>query len=119
MLRATKHPVARFSLAVVVLSLSLRGAQPVAPTDKATLSNSEYPHPVKNPNSSVMLKGDWVPKNTHQIDFERLPRIPTQHTVVVDVRNKGWTETSKVNTEKGGEAQHNYLRFLRLPRSVN
>ena len=43
---------------------------------------SEYPHPVTNPSSSMMLQGDWVPEDPHQIDFEKLPVIDGEHVVV-------------------------------------
>jgi hypothetical protein len=63
------------------------------------LAGSDYPDPEKNPESPLMLQGDWVPKNTHDIDFENLPRIPLQHTFVSDVR------------PQQGVNQHNYLIF--------
>lgn len=44
-----------------------------------------------------MLAGAWVPGDTHSIDFDRLPRVPVEHAVVIDKR-----------VEKG-LAQHNYL----------
>ena len=59
------------------------------------------PHPVNNPNSTVMLVGPWVPENPKDIDFSQLPRIKSQHVVVSDV-----TATDGVN-------QHNYLIFYR------
>jgi len=46
-----------------------------------------------------MLAGDWVPDDTHQIDFDKLPRIPGIHMVVTDVRHKM------------GVSQHNYLDY--------
>lgn len=49
--------------------------------------------------TTVMLKGDWVPAHPHDIDFDHLPRVPSQHVVVSDVRK-----------EKGVH-QHNYLAF--------
>ncbi|MHC4680456.1 MAG: exo-alpha-sialidase, partial [Planctomycetota bacterium] len=63
------------------------------------LQESEYPHPKTNPESSVMLTGDWVPADPHQINFSALPRIPSEHVVISDVR-----------TEKGVN-QHNYLTY--------
>lgn len=54
-------------------------------------------HPAENPLSPVMLVGDWVPRDPHQIDFHRLPRVPSTHVVVSDV-----VATQGVN-------QHNYL----------
>ena len=58
-----------------------------------------YPDPETNPESTIMLDGDWVPEDTQAINFENLPRIPLQHAVVSDVR-----PTNGVN-------QHNYLVF--------
>lgn len=55
------------------------------------------PDPVKNPLSTLMLEGDWVPAHAKQIDFEKLPRIASQHVVVSDVR------------PAQGVNQHNYL----------
>lgn len=56
-----------------------------------------YPHAVTNPESSVMLAGDWAPEDHHQIDFDHLPRLPVKHVVVSDVR------------AQKGVNQHNYL----------
>ena len=44
-----------------------------------------------------MLAGDWVPHDTHQIDFAGLPRVKSEHVIVSDVH------------EAGGVNQHNYL----------
>lgn len=52
---------------------------------------------VKDPRSPIMLAGDWVPNNTHDIDYDKLPRVPANFRVVNDVR-----QTKGVN-------QHNYL----------
>ncbi len=61
----------------------------------------ETPHPVTNPESALMLDGEWIPENTHDINFAALPHVPSEHSVVSDVRYAwGW----KVN-------QHNYLEF--------
>ncbi len=54
-------------------------------------------HPKHNPLSPLMLQGEWVPDKTHQIDFDGLPRLASQHVVVSDVR------------PTGGVNQHNYL----------
>src|SRR5688572_10614514 len=58
---------------------------------------SPRPHPVNNPQSHVMLTGDWMPSDPHQIDFDRLPRVPVQHVVVSDAG------------DRNGVNQHNYL----------
>jgi hypothetical protein len=60
-----------------------------------------YPDPVANPSSPLMLAGEWVPSDPAQIDFGRLPIIPSQHAIVHDVRDRNG---DRVN-------QHNYLAF--------
>ena len=55
--------------------------------------------PAINSKLSVMLAGDWVPANSHEIDFDHLPRIPSQPAVVSDVLAAGG---HRVN-------QHNYV----------
>lgn len=62
---------------------------------------NNYPNPLTNPESPVMLAGDWVPEDTRGIVFSKLPRIPSKHAIVSDVRY-AWGR--KVN-------QHNYLVF--------
>lgn len=57
----------------------------------------DYPHPATNPRSPLMLQGPWVPDNTHAIDFESLPQIPSEHAIISDVR------------DENGVNQHNYL----------
>ena len=70
-----------------------------------------YPHPAKNPESPIMLTGDWF-EDPHKIDFDNLPRIPSEHAVVSDVRDKG-TNHQSFNDAKssGGVNQHNYLNY--------
>ncbi len=55
-----------------------------------------YPHPGNNPQSPMMLTGDWF-EHPHQIDFGKLPRVPKEHIVINDV------------TDEDGVNQHNYL----------
>ncbi|MCB9783131.1 MAG: exo-alpha-sialidase [Candidatus Omnitrophica bacterium] len=73
-------------MGVLILSL---GAIPTRGED--------YPDPAKNPESPLMLQGKWVPEDSHQIDFESLPKIPSQHTIVSDAR------------PHHGVNQHNYM----------
>jgi hypothetical protein len=61
--------------------------------------NEALPHPEKNPQSPLMLTGTWVPQNPHDIDFNQLPRIESQHVVASDV------------TASDGVNQHNYLVY--------
>ncbi len=63
------------------------------------LADSPPPDPVAHPTSHLMLAGDWVPEDPRRIDFEQLPRVPSEHAVISDVRDAGGT---RVN-------QHNYL----------
>jgi hypothetical protein len=65
----------------------------------STQNVEDYPNPVSNPTATLMLEGDWVPEDTHQINFDSLPKVPSEHVVVSDVR--------AVN----GVNQHNYLVF--------
>jgi hypothetical protein len=58
---------------------------------------SVAPHPEHNPQSPCMLVGDWVPDDPREIGFASLPRVPSQHAVVSDVR------------AAKGVNQHNYL----------
>ena len=60
-------------------------------------NNSNAPHPINNPESSKMLEGSWIPMNPHNIDFNKLPKIISQHSIVSDVR------------KSDGVNQHNYL----------
>lgn len=62
-------------------------------------ADQQPPHPVTNPSSPIMLAEDWIQDDTRQIDFDRLPRVPSQHSTVSDERDAGG---SRVN-------QHNYL----------
>lgn len=64
---------------------------------RAAATKYAAPHPMTNPGSPRMLVGEWVPENSHRIDFATLPRVPSQHVVVSDVR-----------VDKGVN-QHNYL----------
>ena len=67
---------------------------------------------------SIMLSGPWVPENTHDIDFAALPKVPSEHVIISDVRAKG-SDPSKLDKKSGGVNQHNYLvhhdgRFLAM-----
>lgn len=47
------------------------------------------PHPVANPESSLMLDLPDTGTDSSEIDFSRLPHIPSKHIVLSDVRNYG------------------------------
>ena len=52
---------------------------------------AQDPLPKTNPESTLMLAGDWVPKDTHQIDYNKLPRVTAEHVVISDVRDHAGT----------------------------
>lgn len=64
--------------------------------------------PILAAEPSIMLSGPWVPENTHDIDFAALPRVPSEHVVISDVRAQG-TDPAKLDKKAGGVNQHNYL----------
>ena len=80
---------------------SLAQAAPVKVAIKPSAPRLDLspPHPEKNPGSQLMLTGDWVPADTHTLDFFNLPLIPSLHAIVNDARP---LEGHRVN-------QHNYL----------
>lgn len=55
-----------------------------------------------------MLAGPWVPDDPHLIDFAALPRVPSRHVVVSDVRAES-RHGADLDRDRGGVNQHNYL----------
>ncbi len=86
-----KHWVIWVSALTILLVFHIHGVA-------QTLS---YPDPVTNPESTIMLAGEWMPENSHDINFSNLPRISSQHSVISDVRYAWGTKTN----------QHNYLAY--------
>ena len=41
--------------------------------------------------SPITLAGSWVPDDPHQIDYEKLPRVKAEHTIISDVRDHAGT----------------------------
>lgn len=39
----------------------------------------------------AMLVGDWLPEDPHQIDYNKLPRVPASHAIISDVRDHAGT----------------------------
>lgn len=68
----------------------------------STAQTNSHPHPVTNPQSSLMLDGEWVPENPQDIDFFNLPTIQSEHSIVSDVRYAWGRKTN----------QHNYLVYF-------
>jgi len=55
-----------------------------------------------DPATRAMLVGAWVPDESHRINYELLPRVPTQHVIISDVRDRGGTRVH----------QHAYLAYF-------
>lgn len=83
MLPVDHHLLSLFALVWLAAPARLTGAEPL--------------HPGRANQEPAMLGGHWVPANTHAIDFQKLPRVPSVHAVVSDVR------------QHAGVNQHNYL----------
>lgn len=80
--RNNNHPSTitnRFFPVVAVLSLL---ALPTSVHAEDPETHREFP---------IMLAGDWVPEEPHQIDYEKLPRVTSEHTVISDVRDDAGT----------------------------
>ncbi len=67
---------------------SRRGAA-AADTSPEGGGDSSAPHPTENPESPLMLDLQGVGTDPAKIDFAKLPRVPSEHAVVSDVRERG------------------------------
>lgn len=77
-----------------------------------TADKGDYPDPYTNPDSPLMLAGDWF-EHPHDIDFDNLPKIPVVASVVSDVRAGGVDHQSFTEAmSSGGVNQHSYLTFF-------
>jgi len=54
-------------------------------------AKAERTRPETHRESPIMLAGDWVPENPHQIDYEKLPRVTAKHAIISDVRDHAGT----------------------------
>lgn len=68
----------------------------------------EQPASPQPADSPLMLRAPWVPEDPRTIDFANLPRVPSEHQIISDVRAIG-TDPKLVDKEHGGVNQHNYL----------
>lgn len=66
-----------FFIALLILPLTALQAE-----DSPSKQNADNTH---------MLTGDWLPKDPHQINYEKLPRVPAEHAVISDVRDRDGT----------------------------
>lgn len=46
------------------------------------------PVDASDPASPLMLAGDWLPADPHQIDYDKLPRVVAEHAIISDVRDQ-------------------------------
>lgn len=76
-------------------------------------SEKDYPDPKDNPDSPLMLSGDWF-DDPHAIVFDSLPKIPSRHSVVSDVSpgGKDYKKDSTLYSREGGVNQHNYMVYF-------
>jgi len=72
------------------------------------VGQAAYPDPVRHPESSLMLAGAWVPDDPHRIDFDKLPRVASEHAVLRNVRAAG-SSPERLDWKNGGVSQHIYL----------
>lgn len=65
---------------------------------------SPYPDPVQAPTSSLMLSLDVAPVDPSDIDFAKLERLPAEHSMISDVRDKAgtWVHQHAYLAEFGG-----------------
>ena len=79
--------LAIFVIAGVTFPDVARG-NPKAQTHQPGERNMRPAHPVDNPNSALMLTLPDVASDPTKIEHARLPRVPSEHAVVSDVRNR-------------------------------
>jgi len=88
-------------LCVVLLWAASASAQEPLPTDPGQDQiEAGLPHPVENPLSPLMLQLADIPAGG-RVNFAELPRVPSDHVVISDVRDRGGR---RVN-------QHAYLAY--------
>lgn len=90
-----------FMIILCLLAFTVSGQQ-IKERDQSSQNDPlSWPDPITNSRSALMLTGDWLPANPHDIDFNNLPRVPSEHAVVSDVR------------KENGVNQHNYLVYYK------
>ncbi len=93
------------------LSLRLEVSPRAIPVDKLQQTLIQQGQVIRHQKPSTappMLAAAWVPEDSQTINFESLPRIPSEHVIVSNVAFKGH-DPAKVDKEQGGVNQHNYL----------
>jgi hypothetical protein len=77
------------AFAIIVSAISHAADENATEARESARLSSDGPHPVSNPHSTLMLAGGWVPADPQQIAFDNLPKVPSRHAVVSDVRENG------------------------------
>jgi hypothetical protein len=77
-----KKPLAAAAFAVAILTAS--------PHVKALAPKAETEAP-----PPLMLAGDWVPEDPHQIDYAKIPRVEAEHSIISDVRDHAGTRVQQ------------------------
>ena len=60
----------------------------IFPLDSLQAENIPPKQRTENP---LMLAGNWLPDDPHQIDYEKLPRVTAEHVIISDVRDAAGT----------------------------
>lgn len=84
------HPLRIILLSICIL-LPLIYLEPLHaddPTDGSSASKIARPNPLTNPGSPLMLDLAKTGADPTKIDYQSLPRIPSRHVVVSDVRDR-------------------------------
>ena len=66
----------------------------LSPLNIAFVNNTartEETSSLRKPDQTTMLAGDWLPEDPHQIDYQKLPRVPARHAMISDVRDQAGT----------------------------
>ena len=63
----------------------------VALSSVSAQAEDQKPNRETHAESPIMLAGDWVPEDSHQIDYEKLPRVKAEHAIIGDVRDHAGT----------------------------
>ncbi|MCS7469709.1 sulfatase-like hydrolase/transferase [Stieleria sp. ICT_E10.1] len=75
-----------------VADLAEKLAEKLAAQSAVAASRSDdLPHPVTNPSSPHMLDLQTTGSDVSRIDFNQLPRVPSQHAIISDVRDRAGT----------------------------
>jgi hypothetical protein len=84
-------PIAALLGLVLVACGRVQVREPDATSARTEPSSALPPHPVRNPESPLLLDLVATGRDAARIDFARLPRVPSEHAVISDVRDRAGT----------------------------